>query len=88
MCMVLALGRPSPWGPHGGHMYHMNDFESPAPKDDSCQVCLKIQPCIFQEVDENNYFLHRGPLPQPVTPHGGPLGPPWEMPTKQSLFFT
>ena len=28
-------------GPHGGHMYHMNDFESPAHKADSCQVWLK-----------------------------------------------
>ena len=37
ICMVLALGGPPPW-PHGGHMYHMNNFESPASKDDSCQV--------------------------------------------------
>ena len=30
-----------PLGPHGGYMYHMNNFESPAPTDDSCQVWLK-----------------------------------------------
>ena len=57
-------------GPNGGHMYHMNNFESPVPKDDSCQ---------------NSYFLHIGPPPQPVAPpppppHRGPLGPPWELP--------
>ena len=30
-----------PLGPHEGHMYHMNNFKSLAPKDDSCQVWLK-----------------------------------------------
>ena len=30
-----------PLGPHGGNMYHMNTFESPAPEEDSCQVWLK-----------------------------------------------
>ena len=28
-------------GPHGGHTYYLNNFESPTPKDDSCQVWLK-----------------------------------------------
>ena len=28
ICMVWALG-PSPWAPHGDHMYHLNNFESP-----------------------------------------------------------
>ena len=30
-----------PLGPHGGHTYDLNNFESPTPKDDSCQVWLK-----------------------------------------------
>ena len=30
-----------PLGPHGGHTYYLNNFESPIPKDDSCQVWLK-----------------------------------------------
>ena len=25
-----------PHGPHGGHGYHLNNFKSPSPKDDSC----------------------------------------------------
>ena len=37
ICKVVALGA-LPLGPHGGHMYHMNTFESLAPEDDSCQV--------------------------------------------------
>ena len=32
---------PCPWAPHRSHMYHMNNFESPTPKDDSCHVWLK-----------------------------------------------
>ena len=30
-----------PLGPHGGHTYYLNNFESPTPKDDFCQVWLK-----------------------------------------------
>ena len=30
-----------PLGPHGGHTYDLNNFESPTPKNDSCQVWLK-----------------------------------------------
>ena len=30
-----------PLGPHGGHTYYLNNFESPTPKDDSCQDWLK-----------------------------------------------
>ena len=29
--MVLALGA-LPQGPHGGHVYHLNNFESPTPQ--------------------------------------------------------
>ena len=43
-------------GPHGGHMYHMNTFESLAPEDDSCQVWLKSNLAFFQEVDEQLLF--------------------------------
>ena len=42
-----------PPGPHGGnmYMYHMITFESPAPKDDSCHVCMvKIQTAM------NNFY--------------------------------
>ena len=39
-------------GPHCGHMYHMNTFESPAPEDDSCQLWLKSNHAFLQEVDE------------------------------------
>ena len=34
ICMVLALC-------NGGHTYDLNNFESPTPKDDTCQVWLK-----------------------------------------------
>ena len=30
-----------PLGPHGGHTYYLNNFESPTPKNDFCQVWLK-----------------------------------------------
>ena len=75
--MVLALGSPLP-GPHGGHMYHMKDFESPAPKDDSCQVWLESDQA-FSRSKWNSYFLHRAPSPTRY-PHRGPLEPPWELP--------
>ena len=68
-----------PLGPHGGHMYHMNTFESPAPEDDSCQVWLKSNFAFLQEVDEQVTFYIEPPR-QPVTPPRGPLGPPWELP--------
>ena len=77
MCMVLALGSPLP-GPPWGHMYHMNDFESQAPKDDSCQVCLRSDQA-FSRSRWNSYFLHRAPSPTCYPPQG-PLGPPWELP--------
>ena len=40
---------PLPLGPHGGHTHYLNNFESPTPKDDSCQVWLK----------SNHAFLRR-----------------------------
>ena len=49
--MVLFLGA-LPQGPIGGHGYHLDTFESPAPKDGSCQVLLKSE-IAFQEEDEN-----------------------------------
>ena len=51
-CMVLALWGPPP-GPHGGHTYYLNNFESPTPKDDFLPSLVKIQPLRFQEEDEN-----------------------------------
>ena len=68
-----------PLGPHCGHMYHMNTFESPAPEDDSCQVWLKSNHAFLQEVHVDEVTFDIGPPPQPVTPRG-PLGPPWELP--------
>ena len=49
----------------------MNNFESPAPKDDSCHVSLKSNHA-FSKRRWNSYFLQRA--------HRGPLGPPWELP--------
>ena len=43
--------RGLPLGSHGDHTYYLNNFESPTPKDDSCQVWLKSNHA-FQE-DEN-----------------------------------
>ena len=56
ICKVLALGA-LPLGPHGGHLYHMNTFESPAPEDDSCQVWLKSNHAFLQAVDEQLLFI-------------------------------
>ena len=64
-------------GPHGGHRYHMNDFESPAPKDESCQVWLKSDHA-FSRSKWNSYFLHRAPTPTryppPPPPPTGAIG--------------
>ena len=60
-----------PLGPHGGNMYHMITFQSPAPKDDSCHVWLKSNHA-FSKRRWNSYFLQRA--------HRGLLGPPWELP--------
>ena len=70
ICKVLALGA-LPLGPHRSHMYHMKNFESPAPKDDSCHVWLKSNHA-FSKRRWNSYFLQRA--------HRGLLGPPWELP--------
>ena len=43
-CLKFAWFGPFgalPLGPHGGHIYYLNNFEFPIPKDDSCQVWLK-----------------------------------------------
>ena len=51
---ILALWGPPPAPPpHGGHMYLLNNFESPTPiKDNPYQVWLKSDHD-FQEEDEN-----------------------------------
>ena len=36
-------------GPHGGHTYYLNKFESSTPKDDSLPSLVKIQPCVFKK---------------------------------------
>ena len=53
-------------------MYHMYNFESQVPEDDSCQVWLQSDHA-FSRTRRNSYFLHIGPPPQPVTPQG-PIG--------------
>ena len=43
-CLKFAWFLPFgalPLGPHGGHTYYLNNFESPTPKDDSCHFWLK-----------------------------------------------
>ena len=83
ICKVLALGA-LPLGPHGGHLYHMNTFESPAPEDDSCQVWLKSNHAFLQAVDEQLLFI--GPLPN-LLPTWGHWGNPDKC-HQQPLFFT
>ena len=53
-----------PLGPHGGHTYYLNNFESPTPKDYSCHFWLKSNHA-FSKRRWNSYFLqraHRGPI--------------------------
>ena len=40
---------------------------------------IKIRPCVFKKKMKQLLFT-KGPPPQPVTLHRGPLGPPWELP--------
>ena len=68
----MALGA-LPLGPHGGHMYQMNNFESLAPEDDSCQVWLKSNHAFLQEVDSEQLLFTYGPLPN-LLPHMGAIG--------------
>ena len=53
-----------PLGPHGGHTYYLNNFESPTPKDDSLPFLVKIQLCIFKKMKQ--LLLTKGPQ--------GPIG--------------
>ena len=49
--MILAWFGPLgalPLGPHWGHVPYMNNYESPAPKDDSCQIWLKSNHGVFK----------------------------------------
>ena len=54
-----------PLGPHGSHIYYLNNFESPTPKDDSCHFWLKSEPCIFKKKMKQLLFT-KGPQ--------GPIG--------------
>ena len=60
---------PSPWAPHGGHLHHMNTFESPAPWGWFLPSLVKIQPCI----SSSSYSLYRAPLPN-LLPTWGAIG--------------
>ena len=73
---VWDLQSFGPWGPPlgppiGATCTIWTTFESPAPKDDSCNVWLKSNHA-FSKRRWNSYFLQRA--------HRGPLGPPWELP--------
>ena len=59
-------------GPHGGHLYHMNTFESPAPEGWFLPSLVKIQLCISSSSTWTVTF-YIGPPPQPVT-HMGAIG--------------
>ena len=60
--ILLALGA-LPLGPHGGHTYYLNNFESSTPKDDSCSVWLNSNH-VFSRRRWNSYFLHWAPHPR------------------------
>ena len=75
-----------PPDPHRCHMYHMNNFESPAPKDDSCHVWLKSDHA-FSRRRWNSYFLTKGPLPNLLPSAGAHWGHPGNC-HEQLLFFT
>ena len=54
---VLVIRAPPP--PHGGHVFHLNNFESFAPKDDSCQVWLKSdQGCVFKKKMKVTFYIN------------------------------
>ena len=70
--IVLAIWGPPP-GLHGGHVYHLNNFQSLSPKDDSCQVWLN--PAMrFQEEDGTVTFYIEPPPPTNLLPPQGPNG--------------
>ena len=58
-------------GPHGGHVYHLYNFESPTPKDDYWQVLLKSDHgCFFKKMKITFFITCRTPLPKIFTPTG------------------
>ena len=65
------LGAPPPGPP-------CNNFEFPAPKDDSCQVWLKSDHVFSRRW--KSYFLHRASLPNLLPSTWAHWGPPWELP--------
>ena len=65
----MPLG-PLLLGPHGGHMNHLYNFESPIPQDDHWQVLLKSDHVLFED-DENMTFSIRTPSPN-YSPLQGP----------------
>ena len=54
-----------PLGPHGGHTYYLNNFESPTPKDDSCHFWLKSNHA-FSKKKMKQLLFTKGPQ--------GPIG--------------
>ena len=70
--------RALPLGPHGGHTYYLNNFESPTPKDDSCHFWLKSNHAFSKRRWNSNTF------------YKGPTGAHWGHPGnchEQLLFF-
>ena len=76
--MLLALGGPPPrlrWGPHVPY----EQLWIHSPEGWFLSILVKILQCVFKKKMKQLLFT-KGPPPQPVTLHRGPLGPPWEMP--------
>ena len=66
---ILKFDVLGPWGPPLGPP--CNNFEFPAPKDDSCQVWLKSDNAFSRRW--KSYFLHRAPSLTRYPPQG-PIG--------------
>ena len=52
-----------PLGLHGGHMNHLNNFESSTPNGDSCHVWLNFWPCIFKKKMKVTFYYIEPPAP-------------------------
>ena len=82
--IVLALWDPPPGPP----LYHLNNFKSLAPKDDSCKVWLKSD-CVFKKMMKVTVYIEPpNPFPPPPPP---PSGAQWGHPGnchEQPSFFT
>ena len=76
-----------PLGPHWSHMYHMNNFESLGPKDDSCHVWLKSDHAFPRRRWSKQLLFTKAPLPNLLPSTGAHWGHPGNC-HEQLLFFT